>query len=93
MALYTFIMDFAGGTYVSQVVAENPKAACLVWAQSLAVEQIANFGSKSKNLLVEKMRTEEPTALQDAMNTWFALALLPKGAAHINFVRTVADES
>ena len=88
MFLYTFIMQFAGGIYVSQVNAENPKAACVLWAQNLAVDEVHNFGEKSRSQLVEQMKAEEPTALRDVTNTWFVSANLHGASAYINFVRT-----
>ena len=88
MFLYTFIMDYAGGTYVSQVVAESPEAACVLWAQNLKVDEVQNFGDKSKNQLVEQMKAEEPTALRGVTNTWFVSANLRGGSAYINLVRT-----
>ena len=81
-------MEYAGGTYVSQVNAENPETACVLWAQNLKVDEVYKFGEKSKNQLVEQMKAEEPTALRGVINTWFVSANLRGGSAHINFVRT-----
>jgi hypothetical protein len=81
-------MEHAGGTYVSQVNAENPKAACILWAQNLVVDEVHNFGEKSKSQLIEQMKTEEPTALQGVSNAWFVSANLRGGSAYINLVRT-----
>ncbi|MDQ4122758.1 MAG: hypothetical protein M3209_15075 [Acidobacteriota bacterium] len=89
MPLYTFIMEFAGGTYVSQVVAENPKTACLLWAMNLKAEEVHSFGEKSKIQLVEQMKATEPTALQGIINTWYVSANLRRGNAYINLVQTI----
>ncbi|HLM61438.1 MAG TPA: hypothetical protein VK308_11600 [Pyrinomonadaceae bacterium] len=88
MFLYTFIMEYAGGTYVSQVNAENQKAACVLWAQNLKVDEIYKFGEITKSQLVEQMKAEEPTALRGVINTWFISANLRGGSAYINLVRT-----
>ena len=82
-------MEYAGGTYVSQVSAENPKAACVLWAQNLRVDEVYKFGEKTKSQIVEQMKAEEPTALRGVKNTWFISATLCGGSAYINFVRTV----
>ena len=81
-------MDYAGGTYVSQVNAENPETACVSWAQNLKVDKVYKFGKKTKSQLVEQMKAEEPTALRGITNTWFVSANLRGGSAYINFVRT-----
>ncbi len=88
MFLYTFIMEYAGGIYVSQVNAENPKAACVLWAQNFKVDEVYKFGEKSKSQLVEQMKAEEPIALRGVTNIWFVSAILRGGNAYINFVRT-----
>lgn len=53
MPLYTFIADYDGGTYISQVAAENPTAALAAWAQHLQVDAIKGFGPGSKARLIE----------------------------------------
>ena len=81
-------MEYAGGTYISQVNAENPETACILWAQNLKIKEVYKLGEKSKDQLIEQMKTEEPTALRDVTNTWFVSANLHGGSAYINFVRT-----
>lgn len=46
--LYTFIMEYAGGTCVSQVNAFNINEAQLLWLTNLDVENIDDFTEKIK---------------------------------------------
>ena len=40
MRLYTFFLEFEGGTYISQVSAISPRLAMAEWARSLDTSQI-----------------------------------------------------
>ncbi len=88
MSLYTFIMEYAGGTYVSQVTAPSPKSACVKWAQGLDVSQVSGVGLKSKEILIEEMRAEAPVALDGLSNSWCATARIRGELALINIVQT-----
>lgn len=88
MPLYTFVMDYAGGTYVSQVKAASPRAALKRWASELPVSQIDDFGSASKSRLIEDVEDETPTMLAGLSNVWCSTALMRGKLALINFVQT-----
>jgi hypothetical protein len=81
-------MEYAGGTYVSQVLAPSPKSACVKWAQGLDVSQISGLGQKSKESLIEEMKAESPIAIDGLTNSWCAAALIRGELALINIVRT-----
>jgi hypothetical protein len=88
MSLYTFIMEYAGGTYISQAKASSPKLACVKWAQSLDVSQMSGLGGKSKESLIEQMKDESPTPIDGVLNTWCASALIRGDLVLVNFVLT-----
>jgi hypothetical protein len=54
MPLYTFIMDYDAGTYISQVAAPSSKSACVKWARRLDVQQVKGLGGKSHKSLIER---------------------------------------
>jgi hypothetical protein len=91
MALYTFIMEYAGGTYISQVKARSPKSACVKWAQNLDDSQVEGLGLKGKVSLIEQMKEEPPVAVAGVSNTWCSSALVRGGLALINLVLTEQD--
>lgn len=88
MAFYTFIMEYAGGTYISPVKAQSAKAACVKWARSLDVSQVQGLGLKGKESLIEQVRDEFPVALAGLSNAWCTGALLRGEFALINLVQT-----
>lgn len=88
MPFYTFIMDYDGGNYTSQVRAPSPKTACVKWARELEIDQMTGIGAKSKLRLIEDMKEERPTPLTERLNVWCATALIRGRLAVINIVRT-----
>ncbi len=88
MPLYTFIMEYAGGTYISQIKAPSPKSACLKWAKSIALSQISHIGEKGKESLFDQIEEETPAKLDGITNTWCITAHLRRGLVLINLVRT-----
>jgi hypothetical protein len=90
MPFYTFIMDYDGGSYTSQVRAPSTKAACVKWARELEIDQMAGIGARSKVKLVEDMKEETPTPLAGRLNVWCATALIRGRLALISIVRTEA---
>lgn len=87
MPRYTVIMDFKGGTYISQVQSENQKNALEKWALELDTSEIFGLGDAGKARLLKGARSEEPIALEGLSQVWCAYCLIP-GPALINIVQT-----
>lgn len=89
--LYTFIMGFKGGTYISQVHAENEKVACREWAEALEVDEIKGFGIKTHQALFAELEDEEPTPIATTKNVWIITLLLLGHFSMVHIIKT--DES
>lgn len=93
MSLYTFIANYDGGTYISQVTAPDPKSAVFAWAQALEVAAIPGFGDKSKqDLLCELHQDEEDeilyTPLDGLAKVWCVTPVVRGKLMLVNFVET-----
>ena len=55
MSLYTFIMEYEGGTYLSQVRAESVEKARFQWIENLDVASIEHFEESDKSYLLENI--------------------------------------
>jgi hypothetical protein len=88
MPFYTLIMEFVGGTYISQVSASSPKSACVKWAETLDVAQITGLGVATKKSLVEQMKDDFPVPLNGLVRAWCKTALVRGNLALINLVQT-----
>ena len=55
MSLYTFIMEFENGTYLSQVRAESIENTRFEWIENLDVASIEHFEESDKSYLLENI--------------------------------------
>jgi hypothetical protein len=86
MPLFTILLEFGGGTYVSQVQAASLKGAKDKYCLSLATQK---FGTgKTRRELAEKLKDDEPTALSDIRNVWCLSVSIGRKLALLNIVST-----
>ena len=95
MALFTCIMDYEGGTYISQVKAVSVRAACMTWARKLDISQIEGLGAKGKLSLIDEMREESDhiVSINGVSNVWCVTALVRNKLVIVNFIQTAPAES
>lgn len=86
--LYTFLLSFNGGIYISQKVAESPKKALIVQSEELSIQEIEGLGPKRKEKIVKAAKQEEPTPIKDVNNVWCSMFLSGTNLAVVNFVQT-----
>jgi hypothetical protein len=92
MYLYSFIMQYDEGCYISQVAAVSEHEAMRVWLNTLDVNPIDNFSEKDKKrLIAEDFVDEDPILISGCKNIWdIGLRVRKnKGLAMINIVKTV----
>jgi hypothetical protein len=90
--LFTIVMDYCGGTYVSQVEETSPIAALRVWATRLEVIDIWNFDEGTKQELLTEVHdddTLQPVPLRGLVNAWYTSFSLKPGSASVNIVGTL----
>ena len=90
MPLYTFIMDYRGGTYISQLRAPTPLSALRAWARRLDESEVWGMGKAGKDKLLEEMLDDinVPVPVSGVKHTWCSSALVRNQHMGINFVQT-----
>jgi hypothetical protein len=88
MPIYTVVLDYKGGTYISQIKARTHKEACLKWADQLDPKVIFGMGSVGKASLQTGIAREEPVLIQGLKNVWCQSALVRGKGALINIIQT-----
>ena len=93
--LYTVLMEYRGGTYVSQVRAQTVVAALQNWASELDAGAIQGFSEGRKRELLREIESDlrsgtEPAPLNGLHNVWCTSAALSGGMVLINIVSTQA---
>jgi hypothetical protein len=89
MGLYTFFMDFEGGTYASQVRANSPTEALKVWAETKLSGYSELLGVNITSQCIEYAYKEGIVALEGLKNTWCGSFMIEDGHALINLIQTV----
>jgi hypothetical protein len=90
MPLYTILLDWEGGTYISQKHARSHDAALTKWAHELETDTISAFGPSCHEQLVSDLKSEPSTPLNGLTNAWCNSAILNGKLALINVVKTDA---
>ncbi len=88
MPHYTLIMDYIGGTYISQVSAPSPKAAMVKAAKKLEVSEIQGLGIRTRERLVQQVTEDPPVPLTGVQNVWCTIADLRGHHVLMNLVQT-----
>ena len=91
--LFTVLLDYRGGTYVSQVQAETPAEAVQAWAASLDPKVVHGLGPSGKKDLVRVLAEDVeggsgPVLLDGLTNVWCTSALMRGAGMTINIVST-----
>lgn len=93
---YSFIVDFRGGTYCTQVQAEDLNKALRAWTEKLEQEkkEIPFLGDKTIAELKNEINDPDltPVRLQGLINIWCAIYLTKNGTFSINIVKTQTEE-
>ena len=90
MALYSFFMQFRGGTYISQTTATNLNQAVEIWAKTLEVDGIQYLGEKSKQYLIDNLDVffEYLGNIDTVINIWITDFSFKTGIATIHIFKT-----
>ena len=87
MALFTMVLEFDGGTYISQFRARSVQDAAMKHAAH--VNEIKDMGtSANRKRLAARLSSEQPTAIEGARNVWCCSASVGKRFALVIIVAT-----
>ena len=89
MNLYTIILDYAGGTYVTQIEAKSENAALRVWVSKLKWEWVADCISEEVAAAFAGSG-DEAVALDGLSEVWCASASAKQGLALAKIVKTAS---
>jgi hypothetical protein len=87
---FTVIMDFQGGTYVSQVEARDYIEATRLWAERFAAERPVPrlSGRLAKKVLADLNDNDNPTLLDGLTDVWCFGAVVGGSLVLANIVRS-----
>ncbi|NLR69003.1 hypothetical protein HGH92_32175 [Chitinophaga varians] len=91
MDIYTFIMEFRGGTYISQVKENDVNTAMILWSKSLQLTQVKFLGRKGILELQDEIKSESPTRIRDVDNVWCFCLRIKSGLLMVNVIKTAKE--
>jgi hypothetical protein len=87
-SLFTVILEFGGGTYISQVKAQGPSEALAKWITAQSDADL--FSWKLDRTEMTKLFAEDsPDSLDGLQNAWCMSASLANGFVLANIIKTV----
>jgi hypothetical protein len=88
MSLFTFILEYAGGTYISQYTALSPKEALYVWASNERAVLTGQWAPLTVDAVFEALGCRTPCALDNLQYAWCVTAVGAGQLALLNIVKT-----
>ena len=89
--MFTFILEFRGGTYVSQIHSNVLSKAIIGWGEKLKSIDIKYLGLSGKAEILSMLNEAEPIPLDGLKNTWFLSLSIRQGFISVNIVKTVTQ--
>lgn len=89
MELYTFIMDYVGGTYISQVEAVDKEHARRIWIKELKVKEIKSFTSQDKkDIIKDDFADNDIVPIKGMKSVWFFMVKTKTDNGYVNIIKT-----
>ena len=87
MALFTVVLEFDGGTYISQFRAKSPHNVVMKHAADLVGNKEMST-PVNRRRLADRLSVEQPVAIEGVRNVWCCSASVGKKFALVNIVAT-----
>lgn len=90
MSLYTLVLDYHGGTYISQFRAPGPVEAVTAWCQELEDNQL--LGEPSSDVargILEDAVENRLVEVEDLLGVWCAATTTSGALALLNVIQTL----
>lgn len=68
LSLYTIVLEYKGGTYISQIHSESPTAAVKKWSTIVTERSLAEWGLDRTDLVL--LSADNPIPLENCVNIW-----------------------
>jgi hypothetical protein len=90
LSLYTIILEYKGGTYISQVHSESPAAAVKKWSTTITEHSLAEWGLDRTDLVL--LSDDNPIPLKNCMSVWCLTGSARNHLMLLNVIATATKE-
>lgn len=91
MALFTFVLDYRGGTYIHQVKAGNVRSATSAWVDTVPLTEIPSLMALARATPRRQMLVAPPALVTGTRQVWCLGAILDRKLALAHIVETAAS--
>lgn len=91
MALFTFVLEFDGGTYISQFRAPSARRAMAQYSSRIVRNRAVPTALRKG--LANALSVEHPVAIEGMRNVWCCSASIGRKLALLNVVATAQTQS
>lgn len=88
MPLFTLILEFESGTYISQRRAESPEQAFGEWCERMAADEIASGVSVDVALSFSDWESKTLIPIENVTNVWCTSGSTDHSDALLNIIQT-----
>jgi hypothetical protein len=90
--MYTFLVEYRGGTYISQLPCDTLDKSISEWSKTLVAENIKYLGPLMKKEIAILLKDEEPVKIKGVNNVWLLMLCLKTGTMLIHIIKTADYE-
>lgn len=92
-SIYTFIVHYRGGTYISRINANSVSAAARLWANQLVqTPQVAHLDAAAfSKIFHDEIEEYPPTAIDDNPNVWLLTYFYGRNRMEVHIIKTVPE--
>jgi len=83
---YTIVLDYKGGTYISQASGESPEVALTKWANTINEQDLASWGLSRAE--IARLSEDRPIPLENCLNVWSVSDSTKAGLMLVNIIAT-----
>ncbi|MBK8089825.1 MAG: hypothetical protein IPK31_18945 [Chitinophagaceae bacterium] len=88
MSLFTFIMAYRGGTYISQESAKDLETAKSKWVDNIILNDIKYFGLAMQKELKKEIEEDESILIQGMKSIWINCYRVKGGFIVVHIIKT-----
>lgn len=85
--LYTFVLEFRGGTYIAQVIADSPVDAFPRWVETHTDDELMEW-DVTRTQLLSLIGDEEIVTLSNVQNVWCVCGNIDDSFVLLNIIET-----
>src|SRR5262245_52732914 len=88
--LCTFVLDYRGGTYISQVEARGPAEALEAWLDTIDLDEITGLTNRSRARFRESILSHhnDIVPVNEVQNVWCASGVVRGALALVHIIHT-----